>query len=121
MRSGPAQVYAEPQPSALLRVRPEAVPEELKRRRQWVNWKAVRKPEGRLDKVPYTPATSRKASSTDLTTWGFFGDALEGLDRFDGIGFVFCSGDPYVGVDLDGCVDPQTGEVATGQRLHWHG
>jgi putative DNA primase/helicase len=27
------------------------------------------------------------------------------------VGFVFCSGDPYVGIDLDDCVDPETGQI----------
>jgi putative DNA primase/helicase len=106
------ELYADSKRSALLDVRPEDIPEELKRRPQWVNWRAVKKPDGRLDKVPYTPGTSRKASSTDLMTWGTFEEAIDGLDRFDGIGFVFCSADPYVGVDLDNCIDPETGEVA---------
>ena len=92
-------------------VRPEGIPEELRRRLQWVNFKAVPKPNGRLDKVPYTPGTQRKASSTDLMTWGTFEEALAGLDRFDGVGFVLCSGDPYVCVDLDDCVDPATGHI----------
>jgi putative DNA primase/helicase len=30
---------------------------------------------------------------------------------YPGVGFVFTSGDPYVGVDLDGCRDPGTGEI----------
>ena len=28
------------------------------------------------------------------------------------MGFVFSSADPFTGIDLDGCVDPATGEVA---------
>jgi putative DNA primase/helicase len=96
----------------LLQVSPEGIADELKRRPQWLNWRAQVKPDGRLDKIPYTPGTQRKASTTDLMTWGTFEEALEGLDRFDGVGFVFCSADPYVGVDLDNCVDPETGEVA---------
>jgi putative DNA primase/helicase len=102
-------------PNALepLQVCPQDIPDELKRRPQWVNWRAMKKSDGRLDKIPYTPGTQRKASTTDLTTWGTFEEALDGLERFDGIGFVFCSADPYVGVDLDGCVDRESGEVAT--------
>jgi primase-polymerase (primpol)-like protein len=28
------------------------------------------------------------------------------------VGFVFSTADPFTGIDLDRCVDPQTGEVA---------
>jgi primase-polymerase (primpol)-like protein len=49
----------------ILPVRTENIPEELKARPQWVVWQAVGvKP----DKVPYSPRTGRKASSTDLMT-----------------------------------------------------
>jgi len=95
----------------LLSLCPEGIPVELKRRPQWVNFNVGPKPDGRLDKVPYTPGTRRKASTTDLTTWRTFEEALAGLERFDGVGFVFCSGDPYAGVDIDDCVDPETGEI----------
>jgi putative DNA primase/helicase len=30
---------------------------------------------------------------------------------YEGVGFVFCSADPYVGIDLDHCRDPETGEI----------
>lgn len=46
-------------------------------------------------------------------TWGTFSEALEsfGSGRYEGIGFVFCSADPYCGIDLDKCRDPETGEL----------
>jgi putative DNA primase/helicase len=96
----------------LLPVRPEGIPEELKARPQWVNWRLEER-NGDFTKVPYTPRTGRRASSTDLLTWGTFDEALATLQKgdYDGIGFVFSSGDPYCGVDLDGCRNPETGKV----------
>ncbi len=95
----------------ILSPKPENIPDELKVRRQWVVWKAVgEKP----DKVPYSAESGRRASSTDLLTWSTFENAYKALEtgEYSGLGFVFSSGDPYAGLDLDGCVDPQTGEVA---------
>src|SRR5918998_2554274 len=94
----------------ILSVRTDNIPRELKVRPQWVVWKAVgEKP----DKVPYSARTGRKASSTDLMTWSTFPEALEAYEHgeYAGLGFVFCSGDPYAGVDLDNCVD-EGGEIA---------
>jgi primase-polymerase (primpol)-like protein len=94
----------------LLSVKVESIPEELRVRPQWVVWKAVgEKP----DKVPYSARTARKASSTDLMTWSTFEEALEAYENgeYAGLGFVFSSGDPYTGVDLDNCVD-EDGEIA---------
>jgi putative DNA primase/helicase len=94
----------------ILPVKVENIPEELKARPQWVVWKAIgQKP----DKVPYSARTGRKASSTDLLTWSTFEEALETYTRgeCEGVGFVFSSGDPYTGIDLDNCVD-KDGEIA---------
>jgi putative DNA primase/helicase len=94
----------------ILPVLVENIPEELRVRPQWVVWKAVgEKP----DKVPYSAKTGRKASSTDLMTWSTFEEVLGAYETsgYDGVGFVFSSGDPYAGVDLDHCRDPETGEI----------
>jgi putative DNA primase/helicase len=90
----------------------EAIPHQLKRRPQWVNWRLEER-NGELTKVPYTPGTMRRASTTELMGWGTFEEAVEALGsgRYSGIGFVFCSGDPFVGIDLDDCRDPETGEL----------
>ena len=90
----------------------EAIPKELKQRPQWVVWREEAR-DGKPTKVPYDPKTGRRAKSTDLMTWGTYSQALEALDRegYDGIGFVFCSADPFVGVDLDKCQNPETGEL----------
>jgi putative DNA primase/helicase len=94
----------------LLLVKVEGIPEELRVRPQWVVWKAVG---DKPDKVPYSARTGRRASSTDLLTWSTFQEALEAYENgdFAGLGFVFSSGDPYTGIDLDDCVDAD-GEIA---------
>jgi primase-polymerase (primpol)-like protein len=93
---------------------PENIPEQLTERPQWVCWRREMR-DDKPTKVPYTPGTERRASSTDLMTWATFEEALAvyeaGEPPYDGIGFVFCSADPFVGIDLDGCRNPQTGEV----------
>lgn len=88
------------------------IPQELRRRRQWVVWKRERRGND-LTKVPYIAGGVGKASSTDSETWGTFEEALEALGsgRYDGVGFVFSSGDPYSGIDLDGCRNPETGAL----------
>jgi putative DNA primase/helicase len=82
----------------------ENIPEELRQRPQWVVHK---------DKVPYIAGGVGRASSTDSLTWRTFQEAVQALDngRYDGIGFVFSSGDPFAGIDLDNCRDPETGEL----------
>jgi putative DNA primase/helicase len=94
----------------LLLVKVESIPEELRVRPQWVVWKAVG---DKPDKVPYSARTGRRASSTDLLTWGTFEEALEVYENgeYAGLGFVFSSADPYTGIDLDNCVDGD-GEIA---------
>src|SRR5215208_4401731 len=91
------------------------IPESLTERPQWVCWRyEVR--DDKPTKVPYTPGTLRRASSTDLMTWRTFTEALEAYESseppYDGIGYVFCSADPFVGIDLDDCRDQETGEIA---------
>jgi putative DNA primase/helicase len=92
----------------------ENIPVQLTERPQWVCWRREIR-DGKTTKVPYTPGTERRASTTDLMTWRTFSEALEAYEAgeppYDGIGFVFCSADPFVGIDLDGCRNPQTGEV----------
>ncbi len=73
------------------------LPQELTApdRRQWVARDTLKR--------PLNPKTGDLASSTDLTTWGTFPQAVAAVERYGlaGIGFVFCSGDPFFGIDLD--------------------
>jgi putative DNA primase/helicase len=93
----------------------ENIPEQLTERPQWVCWRLERR-NGEPTKIPYTPGTERRASSTELMTWKTFEDAMASYEAgeppYDGIGYCFCSADPYVGIDLDDCRNPETGEIA---------
>ena len=91
---------------------PGGIPDELKVCPQCVNWKYARAG-AKWTKHPYDPRSGRKASSTNLLTWSPFDEVLRAYEvgDYDGVGFVFCTGDPYAGVDLDGCRDPETGEI----------
>jgi len=86
-----------------------SIPEELRALPQWV---ARGREPG--DKVPVDPRTGRNASVTDPSTWGTYEEATAAVQKhkLQGVGFVFTGNDPYVGVDLDKCRDPQTGKVA---------
>src|SRR5215217_46815 len=90
----------------------DCLPEELRQRHQWVVWKLEER-DGKLTKVPYIAGGGGKASSTDSLTWRSFEEVVQALEtgRYNGIGFVFSSGDPFAGVDLDDCRDPETGEL----------
>jgi hypothetical protein len=90
-----------------------AIPAELRDRAQWVVWK-LEPVAGRPKpaKMPYC-APGRRASTTDPGTWLTFDAAVQlAADGFDGIGFVFTSADPYVGVDFDERTPATTALVA---------
>lgn len=100
------------------KVQPDNIPGELKARNQWVvwryKWKAPKNRPGKWDKPPLDAATSSPASSTDPETWNSFEVAFAAYcaGGYDGIGYVFSGGDDdFVGVDIDHCRDPQTGQT----------
>jgi primase-polymerase (primpol)-like protein len=90
----------------------DGIPFELRKRRQWVlwNWHWNGK---KWDKPPLV-LSGRPASSTDPETWTSFEEAYaaHAAGLFDGIGYVFTPDDPYCGIDLDSCRDPETGDLA---------
>ncbi|MDZ5810534.1 hypothetical protein U4E84_04105, partial [Halorubrum sp. AD140] len=89
----------------------DALPEPLVERTQWVCWRTQQR-EDKQTKVPIIPGTTQFASTTDPDTWRSFQTAREAVTStpVDGLGFVFSSDDPLIGVDLDDCRDPDTGE-----------
>lgn len=80
--------------------------------RQWVCWCSEER-NGNRTKVPYSPTTGTRARSDAPETWGTFAEAREAARHrdYDGVGFVFTEDDPFCGVDLDNCLNPDTGEV----------
>lgn len=88
------------------------IPGELQRRKSWVLWKFVER-DGEPTKVPFS-LNGSPAKANDPTTWASFADVKAAYERggYDGVGYEFDADDSYVGVDLDGCRDPQTGKVA---------
>lgn len=103
-------------PPIILPVRAENIPDELRARAQWVLWRGEwDAAKEKLNKIPLNAKTGRLASSTAPSTWSDFATAIGGYKRrgagCDGIGFVLSADDPFVGVDLDHCRDPKTGDV----------
>jgi hypothetical protein len=80
--------------------------------RQWLVWRTEERG-GELTKVPYSPDTGRRADSMAPETWTSHDEAVNAYREhaYDGIGFVFTPEDDLCGVDLDKCLDPETGEI----------
>lgn len=90
----------------------DAVPEALRKLDQWVLWRLTTR-HGRVTKVPFDRFGNR-AAVNDPSTWCDFDSALQALreGQASGIGFVIAEHDSVVGIDLDRCVDKESGEVA---------
>src|SRR5829696_494744 len=86
--------------------------QSMRDRRQWLCWRAEER-DGELTKVPYDPSTGEKAKSTNPKTWTGYEEAVRARKEYgyDGIGFVFTPEDDLCGVDLDKCLNPETGEI----------
>lgn len=87
----------------------ELIPKELTDRNQWVCWRYTRRQPGsdQWTKIPLSPTHGGYAKISDPSTWTGFDQAVDyfNMHKSDlaGVGFVFTSSDPFVGVDLDHC------------------
>lgn len=79
-------------------VNQSSIPDDLKQLPQWV---VHRK------KIPHNPKTGKRASVMDPSTWGSFDKACAAMSSggYDGLGFVFTTNDPFVGIDFDHCIE----------------
>lgn len=90
----------------------EGIPEGLARLSRWICWKWSRAANGKWTKVPIQ-VSGRNASTTDQQTWADFSTVMAAAEQDGwGIGFVF-NADGVVGIDLDDCRDPTTGDLET--------
>src|SRR5215203_412473 len=89
-----------------------AATDDMRDLRQWVVWRSEER-EGKPTKVPYSPLTGEKASTMDPQTWASYSEAVVAYTEhgYGGVGFVFSEDDPFCGMDLDGCLNPTTGEI----------
>jgi putative DNA primase/helicase len=96
----------------ILNVRIENILQELRVRPQWAAWGWEQR-DSKWTKPPLNPATGRYARNNDPATWGSFKAALwrRQRDHLPGIGYMFHPDDPFTGVDLDDCRDPETGDI----------
>ena len=85
------------------------LPPELLERAQFVGWVLQNKGEGvKPAKVPLNPKTGEFASTAEPSTWGTWQEAkqlFESNPKVIGLGFMLHDNDPYVGIDIDNCVD----------------
>jgi|GEM_PF-4757352 len=90
------------------------IPTSLKELDQWVLWKFV-EGEKKPAKVPCN-IYGVPSDPHDVHNQMSFQQAIDVLlssqaGRFDGIGFVFKEGGGLTGIDLDKCIDPDTGAI----------
>lgn len=98
----------------IIEVNEEEIPEELKQLDKWVLWRAewIEKQQV-YSKVPYS-TDGYKASSTNVSTWLEFQDAISLSDeQYNGIGFVLSNDDNYICLDIDDAVNTDTGQLQT--------
>ena len=86
----------------------EKIPDELKKYKNWVCWKAFPSPKendpNHVGKRPVNAVTGTFASSIDPETWCDYETAVHAAEQYSGIGFVFTN-TPFFGVDIDGVED----------------
>lgn len=113
-----AQRAANPLPA------PEAVPPDLATRPQWLMWRYEKgeTPEKKPRKMPYYASGKKRwlgkdkeqGCEEDRAALVDFATAAESAAKrkFDGVGFAFLPGDGLIGIDLDGMIDPETGDIS---------
>lgn len=80
------------------------IPEVLKREKRFVCHDEFKR--------PINPHTGRFASVTNSNTWGSFQEAILYVNDKKAIGIGFVLGDGFVGIDIDTCIDKESGAIS---------
>jgi len=78
---------------------------------RWLLWLTETR-DGKPTKVPICPKDGLPASSTNPARWSTFAAARTALTVFPADGVGIALGDGLSAIDLDGCRNPETGEIA---------
>jgi hypothetical protein len=92
----------------------DTIPLLLRTIPQWLVWKYETRDGDKPTKVPYSPLTTKHAAVNKPETWSTFNAAMQHRDTDPaqwGIGFVITPTTGLVGLDLDHCLDPFSGEL----------
>lgn len=80
------------------------IPQELKNAPHWILWRSEIR-NGKKTKVPYQ-INGEMAQSNNKRSWSTFPTIIKFYEQggYDGIGFMFSKDDPFVGIDIDHCI-----------------
>lgn len=109
-------------------VKLDGLPPELAEIPRWVTWKwewrdGSEGKSGKYTKPLMDPKSGKYAEANNPKTWATFPEAMHAYrtnKSFDGIGFVFTDEDDIMGIDIDGCINPDGTLTAVGQQAVEH-
>jgi hypothetical protein len=111
-----------PKPSTGFEV--ERIPLAMRDAPRWVCWRPElredpKSGEEKWTEVPVDARTGDNARTDDPTTWGTLVFAVRRAKPSSELGIGFMLGDGWLGVDLDGVVDPSTGKITDPEVDAW--
>ena len=108
----------------------DELPETLRNTPQWVCWQYIEREDSKSGKLPIDPETGRPAdisspdAGTSLAHAVHYYEDQHPIGRTDvlkketdGIGFVFTSSDPFIGIDLDDCITSSDSPETWAKRI----
>lgn len=82
----------------------DRIPDEMHQMKRWIAWRAIRKNDGRVAKVPFSVLSHKADDWNTPNAWTTFKEALGKINQYDGIGFVLQRESGIVAIDFDDCV-----------------